>query len=110
MILVLRDIVVPTDGGSQLISRLVSLTSVPRTEVVICDDNWGPGTNVLVRICYSRFVRRIRRYAPFSWVFMLVFYGLLRRALQRKLLHRFKEKNLAGVRCAANDILPLVGA
>src|SRR6266571_4410674 len=110
MILVLRDIVVPTDGGSQLISGLASLTTVPRTEVVICGENWGFGTNLLVRVCYSRLVRRLRRYPPFSWLFMVVFYGVLRRTLQRRLLRRFEERGVSGVWCAANDILPLVGA
>src|SRR2546421_11112427 len=108
MILALRDIVLPTDGGSQLITRLLGLTTVPRIEVVICNENWGFGTNALVRVCYSRSVRRLRRYPPFSWVFMLAFYGLLRRALERRLLHRFKAQSITIVWCAANDILPLV--
>jgi hypothetical protein len=109
MILVLRDIVIPTDGGSQLFSRLISLAMVPRTEVVIRDENWGLGTNLLVRLCYNRFVRYLRRYVPFSWLFILVFYGLLRAALQRRLLQRFKEQGITGVWCAANDLLPPVG-
>ncbi len=109
MILVLRDIVLPTDGGSQLITRLVGLTTVPRIEVVICDENWGPGTNLLVRVCYNTFVRRLRRYPPFSWLFMLVFYGWLRRVLHRRLVDRFKGLRVTRVWCAANDILPLLG-
>src|SRR6267378_7845 len=110
MILVLRDIVVPTDGGSQLITGLVSLSTVPRTEVVIYGENWGFATNLVVRMCYSRLVRRLRRYPPFSWLFIVMFYGVLRRTLERRLLRRFGERAITGVWCAANDILPLVGA
>ncbi len=110
MILVLRDIVVPTDGGSQLVTGLLSLSTAARTEVVISGENWGFATNLVVRMCYSRPVRRLRRYRPFSWLFIVMFYGVLRRTLQRRLLSRFGQRGISGVWCAANDILPLVGA
>ncbi len=110
MIIILRDAVISIDGGSQLVSGLTALTTVPRREVVLQKESWGVVTDLLVRVCYCRLVRRLRRYPPFCYAYMLLFYGVLRRSIEAKLMARFGGRGASAVWCPANELVPLLGS